>query len=162
MANDLNQCNFIGRLGKDPEIRYMADGKAVANFSIAIGSQWKDKQSGQKQESTEWVRASAFGKLAEIIGEYVEKGSQIFLSGKIQTRKWQDNEGKDRYTTEIVANSMQMLGGKGKSDESDPARHASGNKSQDNPTYSQNQGGAMPDDFSDEIPFLPYQRRTIC
>ena len=107
----LNQCNFIGNLGKDPEIRYMTNGDPIANFSIACSETWKDKQ-GEKQEKTEWVRISAFGKLAGIIGEYLKKGSQVYISGKMQTRKWQNKEGQDQYTTEIVANEMKMLGGK--------------------------------------------------
>lgn len=113
MSNDLNLCNFIGRLGKDPETRYLADGKAVTNFSLAVGSQWKNKN-GEKQESTEWVNCTAYEKLAEICGEYLKKGSQIFVSGKMKTRKWQDKEGKDRYTTEIVVGQMQMFGGSSK------------------------------------------------
>lgn len=108
MPNDLNQCNFIGRLGKDAEMRYLPDGKAVATISIAVGEQWKDQQ-GQKQERTEWVRVSAFGRLAEVMGEYLRKGSKVFISGKLKTRKWQGQDGQDRYTTEIVAKEMQML-----------------------------------------------------
>lgn len=110
MANDLNQCNFIGRLGQDPSMRYMPDGKAVANFSIACGSSWKD-QSGEKKESTEWVRMSAFGKLAEIIGEHCRKGQQIYVSGRMQTRQW-EKDGVKKYTTEVIADRMQMLGGR--------------------------------------------------
>lgn len=107
----LNHCTFIGHLGKDPEIRYLPNGEAIANFSIACSETWKDK-SGEKQEKTEWVRVSAFGKLAGIIGEYLTKGSQVFISGKMQTRKWTNKEGQDQYTTEIVAHEMKMLGGK--------------------------------------------------
>ena len=110
MANDLNKFQCIGRLGKDPEIRYAASGAAIANFSVALGESWKDKQSGEKQEKTEWVNFVAFGKLAEIIEKYLNKGSQVYLEGKLQTRKWQDKEGNNRYTTEIVASEMQMLG----------------------------------------------------
>ncbi|GGY87730.1 single-stranded DNA-binding protein [Shewanella fodinae] len=115
MANDLNQCNFIGRLGNDPEVRYQPSGDAVANISLAVGSKWKDKQ-GQPQENTEWVRLVAFGKLAEIIGEYLRKGSQIFVTAKCRTRKWKDQQGVDRYTTEFVIENMQMLGGHQSSD----------------------------------------------
>lgn len=107
----LNQCNFIGRLGNDPEIRYMPDGKAAANISIGCSEKWKDKQTGEQKERTEWVRCSAFGKLAEIMGEYLRKGSLVYISGKMQTRKWQDQSGQDRYTTEIVVSEMKMLGG---------------------------------------------------
>lgn len=111
MSNDLNQCNFIGRLGKDPEVRYAPSGDAIASFSLAVGSQWKDK-SGEKQELTEWVNVSAFGKLGEICGKYLTKGSQVFVSGRMKTEKWTDKEGKDRYTTKIIADRMQMLGGR--------------------------------------------------
>ena len=110
MANDLNQCQFIGRLGDNPDVKYMQNGDAVANFVIACGEKWKDKN-GQPQESTEWVRCTAYRKLAEIIGEYLAKGSQVYVSGKMKTRKWQDQQGQDRYTTEVIVNNMQMLGG---------------------------------------------------
>lgn len=110
MSNDLNLCQFIGRLGKDPEMRYMPDGKAVANFSIACGQSWKGKD-GEKQEKTEWVRCAAFGKLAEIVGQYLKKGAQVYVSGRIQTREY-EKDGSKRYTTEIVVDTMQMLGGK--------------------------------------------------
>ncbi len=109
MANDLNQCNFIGRLGRDPEVRYTPDGAAVANFSIAVGESWKDKASGEKQEKTEWVKCVAWRKLGEIIGEYLSKGSQVFISGKLQTRSW-EKDGVTKYTSEIIVNQMQMLG----------------------------------------------------
>lgn len=111
MSNDLNSCSFIGRLGKDPEVRYAPSGDAIASFSIAVGSQWKDKN-GEKQEATEWVNVTAFGKLGEICGEYLKKGSQIFLSGRMKTEKWQDKDGHDRYSTKIIADKMQMLGSK--------------------------------------------------
>lgn len=117
MSNDLNKCLFIGRLGADPDVRYMPNGKAVANFRIAVGSSWKDKQTGDKKEQTEWVSIVAFDKLGEICSEYLRKGSQVFIEGAMRTRKWQDKEGKDRYTTEIIASQMQMLGGRQQSDE---------------------------------------------
>lgn len=106
MANDLNLCQFIGRLGRDPETRYMQNGDAVCNFSIACG--WKSKD----KEGTEWIRVSAFGKLAEICAKCLKKGSQVYIQGRMQTRKWQDKEGKDNYTTEVMADRMQMLGPK--------------------------------------------------
>lgn len=112
MSNDLNLCQFIGRLGKDPESRSMPSGQAVTNFRIACGSSWKDKDTGEKKEQTEWVSIVAFGKLAEICGQYLKKGSQVYCQGRLKTRKWQDKEGKDRYTTEVVLDQMQMLGGK--------------------------------------------------
>ena len=108
MANDLNQCTFIGRLGKDPETRYLANGDAATNFSIAVGESWKDKQ-GQKQERTEWVNVSCFGRIAEICGEYLRKGSRVMVSGKMKTDKWQDQSGNDRYTTKIMLRDMNML-----------------------------------------------------
>ena len=112
MSNDLNLCQFIGRLGKDPELRYMPSGDPVANFSIAVGSQWKDKSSGEKKESTEWVRIAAFGKLAEIIGEYCTKGKQVYVAGRMQTRKWEDKDGVTKYSTEVIADRLQLLGSK--------------------------------------------------
>ena len=118
--SDLNRCDFIGRLGQDPETKYMPSGSAVANFSIAVSSKWKDKQTGQQQERTEWVRCSAFGKLAEIIEKYLRKGSQVYISGEMQTRKWQDKEGNDRYTTEIKVRDMKMLGSKADSAPASP------------------------------------------
>lgn len=108
MANDLNQCNFIGRLGKDVEIRYLPNGNAVANFSIAVNKSWK--KDGVKQEKTSWIKLVAFGKLAEICGQYVKKGQQIFVSGELTENEW-EKEGVKRYTTEIVVKEMNMLGG---------------------------------------------------
>jgi single-strand DNA-binding protein len=105
----LNKVLLIGNLGRDPETRYMPDGGAITNISIATTSQWKDK-SGEKQESTEWHRVAFFGRLAEIAGEYLKKGSQVYVEGRIRTRKWQDKDGQDKYTTEIIADEMKMLG----------------------------------------------------
>ena len=106
MSNDLNRCEFIGRLGKDPEVRFTASGEAICNFSIAVGWKTKDK------DGTEWVRITSFGKLAGICGDYLKKGSQVFIAGRMTTRKWQNKDGVDQYTTEVVADQMQMLGGK--------------------------------------------------
>ena len=111
MAKGINRVTLIGNLGQDPEVRYSAAGAAVATINIATSEQWTCKQSGQKQESTEWHRVVMFNRLGEIAGEYLKKGSQVYIEGKLQTRKWQDQNGQDRYTTEIVANEMQMLGG---------------------------------------------------
>jgi len=113
MARGVNKVILVGNLGKDPEIRYMPNGNAVANLTLATTESWKDKQTGDQQEKTEWHRVVMFRRLAEIAGEYLKKGSQIYIEGKLQTRKWQDNSGNDRYTTEIVASEMQMLGGRG-------------------------------------------------
>ncbi|MFZ2300629.1 MAG: single-stranded DNA-binding protein [Gallionella sp.] len=107
----VNKVILIGHLGKDPEVRYMPNGEAVANVSIATSENWKDK-SGEKQEKTEWHNLVFYKRLAEIVGEYLKKGSQIYVEGRLQTRKWQTKEGQDRYTTEIVVNEMKMLGGK--------------------------------------------------
>ena len=116
MSNDLNRCEFIGRLGKDPELRYSPGGDAFCNFSIACGWKTKDK------EGAEWVRATAFGKLAEICGQYLKKGSQVYIAGRLTTRKWKNKEGVDQYSTEINVDQMQMLGGKSESDAPPVAR----------------------------------------
>ncbi len=110
MARGVNKVILIGNLGKDPETRYMPSGGAVANVTVATSENWKDKQSGEQKERTEWHNVVFYGKLAEIVGEYLRKGSQVYVEGSLRTRKWQDKEGKDRYTTEIVADNMQMLG----------------------------------------------------
>lgn len=108
----LNKAIIIGNLGRDPETRYLADGSAVTNFSVATTETWKDKASGEKKEATEWHRINTFGKLAEICAQYLKKGSMVYIEGKINTRKWKDKEGNDKYTTEIRADQMTMLGGK--------------------------------------------------
>jgi single-strand DNA-binding protein len=113
MARGINKVILVGNLGKDPEVRYMPNGNAVANITLATSESWKDKQTGETQEKTEWHRVVMFRRLGEIAGEYLKKGSQVYIEGKLQTRKWQDNAGNDRYTTEIVANEMQMLGSRG-------------------------------------------------
>ncbi len=110
MARGINKVILVGNLGKDPEIKYTASGGAIANLTIATSESWNDKQTGEKVEKTEWHRVVAFQRLAEIMGEYLKKGSQVYIEGKLQTRKWQDQSGQDRYTTEVVANDMQMLG----------------------------------------------------
>ncbi len=108
----VNKVILVGNIGQDPEVRYMPNGNAVANLSLATSESWKD-QGGQMQERTEWHRLTMYRRLAEIAGEYLRKGSQIYVEGKLQTRKWQDQSGQDRYTTEIIVDQMQMLGGKG-------------------------------------------------
>ena len=108
----VNKVIILGRLGNDPEMRYMPTGEAVANLSIATSESWTDKNTGEKREKTEWHRVVAFRKLAEIIGQYCKKGDQIYIEGKLQTRKWSDKSGQDHYITEIIADQMQMLGGK--------------------------------------------------
>ena len=111
MGKGINKVILVGNLGNDPEVRYMPNGNAVANLSLATSESWKDQQ-GQVQERTEWHRLTMYRRLAEIAGEYLKKGSQIYVEGKLQTRKWQDQQGQDRYTTEIIVDQMQMLGGR--------------------------------------------------
>jgi single-strand DNA-binding protein len=118
----VNKAILVGNLGKDPEVRYGANGDAIANITLATTENWKDKQ-GEKQEKTEWHRVSFFGKTAEVVGQYLKKGSQVYVEGRIQTRKWVNKEGADQYTTEIIADRMQMLGSKPES--SEPARQES-------------------------------------
>jgi single-strand DNA-binding protein len=114
MARGVNKVILIGNLGKDPEVRYTATGSAIANITIATSESWKDKQSGENVERTEWHRVVFYQRLAEIVGEYLRKGSKVFIEGRLQTRKWQDKTtGQDRYTTEIIADNMQMLDSKG-------------------------------------------------
>lgn len=147
----LNQVNLIGNLGRDPEVRYMQNGDPVCNFSVACSESWKDKNSGEKKEKTEWVNIVIYGKLADVAGQYLKKGSQVFLSGKLQTRKWQDKDGQDRYTTEVVCNDMKMLGGK-------PADGAQGQQQRSAPPASAPAAApaarrAPPPDLGDDIPF---------
>ncbi len=115
MARGINKVILVGNIGGDPEVRYMPNGKAVATISVATSETWKDKETGNKQERTEWHRVVCFNRLGEIVGEYVRKGSKIYVEGSLRTRKWQDQQGQDRYTTEIVASDIQMLDGKGQS-----------------------------------------------
>jgi single-strand DNA-binding protein len=146
----VNKVILIGNLGRDPETRYMPDGGAVTNVSIATTDVWKDKQ-GEKQERTEWHRVAFFGKLAEIAGEYLKKGSQVYVEGRLQTRKWQDKEGQDKYTTEIVADRMQMLGsrqGQGGGD-----REAGGERSGGGGKPAARPSGGKFEDLEDDIPF---------
>jgi single-strand DNA-binding protein len=151
MARGVNKVILVGNLGNDPDMRYTAGGAAVANISIATAESWRDKESGEQQERTEWHRVVFFGRLAEIVGEYLRKGSQIYVEGRLQTRKWTDKEGQDRYTTEIVANEMQMLGGKsGGSANYESAPQSQPQKS-NAPAPSSNPTAA--DDFDDDIPF---------
>jgi single-strand DNA-binding protein len=153
----VNKVILIGNLGRDPETRYMPDGGAITNISIATTETWKDKQ-GEKQEKTEWHRVAFFGKLAEIAGEYLKKGSQVYVEGRLQTRKWQDKDGADKYTTEIVANAMQMLGsrqgmGGGASvSEREPAEGGAPARGAARPAGAKPAAGKF-DDFEDDIPF---------
>jgi single-strand DNA-binding protein len=151
MARGVNKVILVGNLGKDPEVRYSPNGGAVANITIATSESWKDKTSGEKQEKTEWHRVVFFGRLAEIAGEYLKKGAQVYIEGRLQTRKWQDKQGNDRYTTEIVASEMQMLdgrGGGGATQETRDTREGA-NKGSAGATAP---AGSAPD-FDDDIPF---------
>lgn len=163
MARGVNKVILIGTLGNDPETKYMPNGDAVTTISIATNESWKDKQTGQQQERTEWHRIVAFRRLAEIMGEYLRKGSQVYIEGKLQTRKWQAQDGTDRYTTEIIANDMQMLGRRSQSDDSttynqqpeNQSRHASNNTAPPSQTSPQQSTQSIQgfDDFDDDIPF---------
>lgn len=150
MASDLNQCNFIGRLGRDPETRYMPNGDAVTSFSIAVGESWKDKDSGEKKESTEWVRCVAWRKIGEICGEYLKKGQQVYINGKMKTRKWQ-KDGQDHYSTEIVVEQMQMLGGKREGN--GPPPHGEEDAPRTGKTAERATQSASMDDTDSDIPF---------
>ena len=147
MARGVNKVILVGNCGKDPETRYMPSGNAVTNVSIATSEQWTDKQSGQKQERTEWHNVVFFNRLAEIAGEYLRKGSQIYVEGSLRTRKWQDKSGQDRYTTEIVASEMQMLGSRGGGGDYSSAPPQSGSQS------AAPQSAPVDDSFDDDIPF---------
>ncbi len=147
MARGINKVIIVGNLGADPETRYMPSGSAVTNLSIATSEQWKDKQTGEQKERTEWHKVAMFNRLAEIAAEYLRKGSQVYIEGKLRTRKWQDRDGNDRWTTEVIADEMQMLGGRGggsapMSSDSGPSGGPSGGPPQ-----------SPPDDFEDDIPF---------
>nr|WP_308428736.1 single-stranded DNA-binding protein [Providencia thailandensis] len=169
-SRGVNKVILIGNLGQDPEIRYMPNGGAVANLTLATSESWRDKQTGEMREKTEWHRVVIFGKLAEVAGEYLKKGSQVYIEGSLQTRKWQDQSGQDRYTTEVVVNiggSMQMLGGRGgeSSGQSQGGQNGWGQPQQ--PAAQQFSGGGAPArspapapqsseppmDFDDDIPF---------
>lgn len=146
-SRGVNKAILVGHLGRDPEVRYSANGAAIANVSLATSESWKDKQTGETQERTEWHRVVFFGRLAEIVAEYLKKGSQVYVEGRLQTRKWQDQNGNDRYTTEIVANDMQMLGGRGAASAGGPGadqgRAATGSEPPEIATQ----------EFDDDIPF---------
>ena len=150
----VNKVILVGRLGKDPETRYMPNGEAVTNATLATSENWKDK-SGEKQEKTEWHNLTFYRRLAEIAGEYLKKGSMIYVEGKLATRKWQDKEGKDRYTTDIIVNEMQMLSSKSSSGNFDMVDNAAASSSAGAPATSKpapvKSGGF--DNFDDDIPF---------
>jgi single-strand DNA-binding protein len=147
MARGVNKVILVGNLGKDPEVRYMPNGNAVANITLATSESWKDKTTGEQQEKTEWHRVVMFRRLGEIAGEYLKKGSQVYIAGKLQTRKWQDYSGNDRYTTEIFANELHMLGSRGGS------ASFSGDSAAAPASASAAPATAAAGDFDDDIPF---------
>jgi len=145
MARGVNKVIIVGNLGNDPDTRAMPSGSSVTNLSVATSESWKDKQTGEQKDRTEWHRVAMFGRLAEIAAEYLRKGSQVYIEGRLRTRKWQDQSGNDRYSTEIVADEMQMLGGR--SGSSAPAGQAP------SPPQHQSPPQGDSDDFDDDIPF---------
>lgn len=167
MARGLNKVMLIGNLGADPEVRYGASGSAITNIRLATAESWRDKETGDQQERTEWHRVVFFNRLAEIAAEYLKKGSQVYVEGSIRTRKWTDKEGQEKYTTEIVANEMQMLGGRGGmgggggspgfdeggSGGAPRGGPRGGGRSGGGGGGGRDQGGPPPDDFDDDIPF---------
>lgn len=165
-SRGVNKMILMGNLGGDPEVRYMPNGGAVANLTVATSESWKDKATGEQKEKTEWHRVSIFGKLAEIAGEYLRKGSQVYIEGQLQTRKWQDQNGQDRYTTEIVVQGfngvMQMIGKAheqgGQPQQPDQQQYNAPQQQQpqqQTPQQSQQQYNEPPMDFDDDIPFAP-------
>ena len=164
-SRGVNKVILVGNLGQDPEVRYIPNGSAVATLSLATSESWRDKQSGEQKEVTEWHRVVIFGKLAEIAGEYLRKGSQVYIEGQLRTRKWTDQAGQDKYTTEVVVNiggTMQMLGGR----QSDSGQNTSSRndwgqpKQPSGPAHSGqasgSSAGAPPMDFDDDIPFIGF------
>jgi single-strand DNA-binding protein len=163
MARGINKVILIGNLGADPETRAMPSGTTVANLRVATSESWRDKQTGEQQERTEWHRVALFGRLAEVAGEYLRKGSQVYIEGSLRTRKWQDKQGNERYSTEIIGNEMQMLGGRGGGGAGAPGGAAEGGARGGTagaaPAFAEESaggsaaGGGRGDDFDDDIPF---------
>ena len=157
MARGINKVILVGNVGGDPETRYMPSGSAVTNITIATNESWKDKQTGEQKERTEWHRVAMFNRLAEIAAEYLRKGSQVYIEGKLRTRKWQDKSGNDRYTTEIIADEMQMLGGRSGGGGGNFGGGSQGGGQGGSQGSDQGGGNAPPqpgpDDFDDDIPF---------
>lgn len=148
MARGVNKVILVGNLGNEPDTKYMPSGSAVTNISVATNESWKDKETGEQVDRTEWHRVAMFNRLAEIAGEYLHKGSQVYIEGRIRTRKWQDKEGQDRYTTEIVADQMQMLGGRGQ------AGGLPDNSEQTPAPAARKSAAPRPEpEFDDDIPF---------
>jgi len=158
MARGINKVILIGNLGNDPEVKYMPNGDAVANITVATSESWKDKTTGQQVDRTEWHRVVFFRRLAEIVGEYLKKGSKVYIEGKLQTKKWQAQDGQDRYTTEIVAHEMQMLDSKGGGSSNFQPSATPANAQQQQPQQQKSSAPQMTTanaggDFDDDIPF---------
>lgn len=161
--SSLNKAQIIGRLGQDPEVKYLPSGAAVANLSVATSERWTDKQTGEKQERTEWHRVTLYGRIAEVAGEYLQKGGLVYIEGRIQTRKWQAQDGTDRSSTEIIGNELKMLSPKGERGQSSgrgqpsengrPSERQYSNDGYRNSSETQPRAGAAVDEFNDEIPF---------
>ena len=153
MARGINKAIIVGNLGRDPEMRFTANGNAIATITVATSESWKDRQSGERQEKTEWHRVVFFGRLAEIAEEYLKKGAQVYIEGRLQTRKWEDKSGQERYTTEIVASEMQMLGSRGSENRTDSDENYSSSAGS---TAGSSTGGATSGgdpELDDDIPF---------
>ena len=160
MSRGINKAIIVGNLGQDPEVRFMPNGEAVANFTVATSETWKDKQTGEQKEKTEWHRITMYKRLAEIAGEYIKKGSKVYIEGKLQTRKWQNQQGVDQYTTEIVANEMQMLDGKPQQQgQQAPQQQGGFQQAPQQPPQFGGPNSVKPlqsdVDFDDNIPFAP-------
>jgi single-strand DNA-binding protein len=154
MARGINKVILVGNLGADPETRYMPSGGAVTNMRIATSESWKDKQTGEQKDRTEWHNIAMFGRLAEIAAEYLRKGSQVYVEGKLRTRKWQDKDGNDRWTTEVIADEMQMLGGRGGAGGAGGGGGGGSSRGSDDSYGPGPSSQSGPDsDFDDEIPF---------
>jgi len=155
MARGINKVILIGNLGADPETRAMPSGTTVANLRVATSESWRDKQTGEQQERTEWHRVALFGRLAEIAGEYLRKGSQVYIEGSLRTRKWQDKQGNERYSTEIVGNDLQMLGSRAGAGGTASSPASAGAGSAGSPPYAEESagGGGRSEEFDDDIPF---------
>lgn len=159
-SRGVNRVTILGNLGNDPEVKYLPSGSAIANLTVATSESWNDKATGEKKENTEWHRVVLFGKLADVAGEYLRKGSQVYIEGQLRTRKWTDNAGVEKYTTEVVVGMngvMQMLGGK---QESKPQQSGCGQPQQPKPQQQQSKPAPSvshepPTDLSDDIPFAP-------
>jgi len=152
-SRGVNKVILVGNLGKDPETRYMPSGGAVANITVATSETWKDKNTGEQKEQTEWHRVVFFNRLAEVVGEYLKKGSKIYVEGSLQTRKWQDQNGQDRYTTEIKGSTMQMLDSRGGGSAEFSPAPSQGQSKPSNFSSAPAQPTAPMDDFDDDIPF---------